>query len=155
MGILILIGIIAIVSIALIFLFLEREQAVKIATALVGLYITLIGVNYGLSVYEKQTSQFDKDSAQFNLQFDNAGRDFDRRFDGAQISETDKAKQTSDKDAYTARLKTELDVASANLEVQSKAHNEALQETRQEISDLKLKAKNAVNKSGQEIGMEK
>ena len=145
MSLLILAGLVVVAIVILIFLFLEREQAVKIASAVVGLYMTLIGVNYGLNVFERDKAEFNSDKAAFNIEFNKQSEKIDcqRNHNCVQNADADKA--------HAQELQAKLDKANAELAEQTKAHEEAREETRKEIEDLKLKTKRAVDKASSDV----
>ncbi|MDH6303237.1 type II secretory pathway pseudopilin PulG [Polynucleobacter sphagniphilus] len=148
MGIIVIVGLVIVAVIIGLFLFLERDQAIKIATAVAGLYLTLIGINYGMSVYEKQASSFDKSRAEARSTFDSVRRDFDREFNGESATAEERAQERANRDAYTAQLKKEAEQAGVEAEAQAKIHKEALDDTRKEIKALTVKTKKSLDKTG-------
>ena len=148
MGIIVIVGLVIVAAIIGLFLFLEREQAIKITTAVAGLYLTLIGINYGMSVYEKQASSFDKSRAEARATFDGVRRDFEREFNGERATDEERAQERARRDVYTAQLKKEAEQAAAEAEAQAKIHKEALDDTRKEIKALTVKTKKSLDKTG-------
>jgi len=142
-------AIVVVGGLVVLFIFVEKQLAQKLAAGVVTLYLGLIGAIYLMAQSEMRDASFNKSKIEHQLEFERARQDFDRKFSGTQ-DEDKLAKGILDQERF-AQL--EKDLADAKEKEKSKIERaEAVsQATQLELERLRSKAKQKVDQSSDDI----
>lgn len=136
------IGAIAVIGLLIIaFMLLERAIAYKAAAGIVGLYLSLIGLGYFQSTFERNDSSFAKEQSEMKLNFAQAQQDIFRQLDGLQIPDEERVKR----DERLKRLQAEYADASSEAKAKKDLAEQKSLETREAVESLTRRAKRAVD----------